>query len=215
MVKDFSCKQSMVTDILNMNYGLTISNSAISYWINQDKKLAIMVSRFDPSSPVQVLVHHLRTTKGIKSLLLYHDNPKITLASGMGFDATDRQSLTLETHFSDHSQALQQTVEFPDDSSIQNYASRTRSAQGIKDGEYFLLVVAWIYEKEKCLFDLFPQVLMSDITNGTNSEKRPFCMVLGCDRDNKYPMFLKCFMPSVQRWIFEWFYHTAMYMLLG
>ena len=74
---------------------------------------------------------------------------------------------------------------------------------------------AWIHEKEKHLFDLFPQVLMSDITNGTNSEKRPFCMVLGCDRDNKYPMFLKCFMPSIQRWIFDWFYHTAMPILLG
>ena len=56
---------------------------------------------------------------------------------------------------------------------------------------------------------------MSDITNGTNSEKRPFCMVLGCDRDNKYPMFLKRFMPSLQRWIFEWFYHKEIPMLLG
>ena len=133
----------------------------------------------------------------------------------MGFDATDRQRMTLGTHFSDQSQVLQQTVDFPDDSSIQNYASTTSRAQGIKDGESFLLAVAWIHEKEKRLFDLFPQVLMSDITNGTNSEKQPFCMVLGCDRDNKYPMFLKCFMPSVQRWIFEWFYHTEMPMLLG
>ena len=72
-----------------MHYGLTTSNAAISYWINQEKKFAITSSRFDPSSPVQVLVHHLRTTKGIKSLLLYHDNPKTTLASGMGFNATD------------------------------------------------------------------------------------------------------------------------------
>ena len=56
---------------------------------------------------------------------------------------------------------------------------------------------------------------MSDISNGTNSEKRSFCMVLGCDRNNKYTMFLKCFMTSVQRWIFEWFYHTSMPMLLG
>ena len=40
-------------------------------------------------------------------------------------------------------------------------------------------------------------------------------MVLGCDRYNKYPMFLKCSMPSVQRLVFEWFYHTAMPMLLG
>ena len=78
----------MVTDILNINYGLTISNAAISYWINQEKKFAITSSGFDPSSPVQVLIHHLRTTKGIKYLLLYHDNPNITLASGMGFDAT-------------------------------------------------------------------------------------------------------------------------------
>ena len=69
-----------------------------------------MSSGFDPSSPVQVLVHHLRTTKGIKSLLLYHDNPKTTLASGMGFNATDRQRLTLETHFSDQSPVFQKKV---------------------------------------------------------------------------------------------------------
>ena len=59
------------------------------------------------------MVHHLRNTKGIKSLLLYHDNPKTKLASGMRFDATDQQRLTLETHFSDQSKVLQQTVEFP------------------------------------------------------------------------------------------------------
>ena len=35
MVKYVACKKSMVTDILNMNDGLTISNAAISYWINQ------------------------------------------------------------------------------------------------------------------------------------------------------------------------------------
>ena len=40
-------------------------------------------------------------------------------------------------------------------------------------------------------------------------------MVLGCDRDNKCTMFLKFFIPSVKRWVFEWFYHTAMPMLLG
>ena len=91
----------MVTDILNMHYGLTISNSAISYWINQEKKFTITSSRFDPISPVQVLVHRLRNTKGLNYLLLYHDNPKTTLDSGMLFNATDRQRLTLETHFSD------------------------------------------------------------------------------------------------------------------
>ena len=122
------------SDILSIHYSLTISNSAISYWINQEKKFAITSSGFDPSSPVQVLVHHLRTTKGIKSLLLYHDNTKTTLASGMVFNATDRQSLTLESHFSDQSQVLQQTADFPDDSPIQNYTSSTRRAQGIKDG---------------------------------------------------------------------------------
>ena len=91
---------------------------------------------------------------------------------------------------------LQKSVNFTDDSSIQHYASNMRRAQGIKYGE-FLLAVAWIHEKEKHLFVLFPQVLMSDITNGTNFEKRPFFHVMGCDRYNRFLMSLKCFMPSV------------------
>ena len=91
---------------------------------------------------------------------------------------------------------LQKSVKFTDDSSIQHYASNMRRAQGIKYGE-FLLAVAWIHKKGKHLFVLFPQVLMSDITNGTNCEKRPFCFVLGCDRENRFPMSLNFFMPSV------------------
>ena len=138
----------MVTDVINMNYGLTISNSAISYWINQEKKFTLTSSVFYSSSPVQVLVHHLRSTKGINYFLLYHDNPKIKLASGMRFDATDRKNLTLETHFSDKSSVFQQTVDFPDDSSIQNYSSITRRAQRIKYGEYFVWAEVWIHEKE-------------------------------------------------------------------
>ena len=107
---------------------------------------------------MKVLVHHLRNTKGIKSLLLYHDNPKTTLASGMGFNATDRQRLTLETHFSDQSQVLQQTVEFPDDSSIQNYASSTRRAQGIKDGESFHWLWHGFTKKKNIYFIFFLRV---------------------------------------------------------
>ena len=55
----------MVTDILNMHYFLTISNSIIPYWINKEKKFGIMSSGFDPISHIQVLVHNLRTKKGI------------------------------------------------------------------------------------------------------------------------------------------------------
>ena len=71
------------------------------------KKFAIKSSGVDPSSPVQVLVNQLRTKKGINNLLLYHENTKTKLASGMGFNATNLQRFTLETHFSDQSQVLQ------------------------------------------------------------------------------------------------------------
>ena len=56
---------------------------------------------------------------------------------------------------------------------------------------------------------------MCDITEVTNTEKRPLYELLCKNRDNKYPVIFRCFMPSQQKWGFQWIFQTAFSELLG
>ena len=77
------------------------------------------------------------------------------------------------------------------------------------------LAVAWVHEDDKRFFWLYPEVIMCDVTEGTNSGKRPLYALLCKNRDNKYPVIFKCFMPSQQKWVFQWIFQTEFPELLG
>ena len=52
-------------------------------------------------------------------------------------------------------------------------------------GQKILLAVAWVRDDEKRLFELFPEVLMIDVTFGTNNEGRPLGITAAFDSDMK------------------------------
>ena len=171
--------------------------------------MTIRQSGYDPKSAVQVLLYHLRRTPGIKCILLYHNNPETKLAAYTGKDGIIRDGLTVETHSSDLKSVHKSLISFPVDISLYSYIHHMRKSQAIEYDSSFLLAVAWVHENDQRLFELFSEVLMCDVTQGTNSEKRPLFVLLGKDRDGKFPMLFKCFMPSQQKWVFQWIFHTA------
>ena len=82
-------------------------------------------------------------------------------------------------------------------------------------GNKILLSVAWCREDERKLFEMFPEVIMFDVTHGTNSEGRPLGVSSSCDGNMEVFTPFRVFMPSECQWVFQWIISTAIPSLLG
>lgn len=67
-----------------------------------------------------------------------------------------------------------------------------------------LLAVMWVTKDGKKYHKKFPHVLGLDVTFGTNKEKRPLLRGSGKTSNNKNIPHVNAFIPSQQRWVFEW-----------
>jgi hypothetical protein len=79
----------------------------------------------------------------------------------------------------------------------------------LRVGQKILLAVAWVRNDEKRLFELYPEVLMMDVTYGTNAEGRPLLVTAAFDSDMRSFTPLRAFLPSECRWVFRWIWATA------
>ena len=82
-------------------------------------------------------------------------------------------------------------------------------------GKKVLLAVAWCREDERRLFELYPEVLMFDVTFGTNNEGRPMGVTACPDGDMNIFTPVRAFLPSQCRWVFDWVFRTVFPSLLG
>jgi MULE transposase domain len=57
---------------------------------------------------------------------------------------------------------------------------------------------------------LFPEIMGVDVTEQTNNEKRPLLVLGGLTGDNRTFTSCHAFLPSQQRWVFDWFFITAL-----
>ncbi len=77
------------------------------------------------------------------------------------------------------------------------------------DGQ-ILLAIMWITKDAKRYHSKFPHVLGLDVTFGTNAEKRPLFRASGKTSNNKNVPHVNSFIPSQQRWVFEWILKDAL-----
>jgi hypothetical protein len=82
-------------------------------------------------------------------------------------------------------------------------------------GQKILLAVVWVRADEQRLFELFPEVLMLDVTFGTNCEGRPLAVTASFDSFLKSFTPIRAFLPSECQWVFQWIWTTAIPALLG
>jgi hypothetical protein len=73
-----------------------------------------------------------------------------------------------------------------------------------------LLAVMWVSEDGKLYHKKFPHVLGCDVTFGTNAEKRPLFRASGKTMDNKNIPHVNAFVPSQQRWVFDWIFEDGL-----
>ena len=78
-----------------------------------------------------------------------------------------------------------------------------------------LIAIAWVTSEEKRLFHLFPKVLKADVTSQMNKERWPLFLLAGKDLYGSMFTTLHCFMPSEQKWMFQWLWETAIPQLMG
>ena len=94
-----------------------------------------------------------------------------------------------------------------------NYVEAVIKALELSDGE-ILLGVAWTTKDGYLNHKRFPNILGVNITFGTNNEKRPLLRVIGKNARNKNLPFIDAFLPSMQRYVFSWFFREAVPYLL-
>ena len=78
-----------------------------------------------------------------------------------------------------------------------------------------LLACAWTTEEESRRYRTHPWVVSGDVVEGLNNEKRPFMMLLNYDDNNESNVNTNIFVPSCQRWDFEWATGIALTILHG
>jgi MULE transposase domain len=82
-------------------------------------------------------------------------------------------------------------------------------------GQRILLAVAWSREDEVRLFEMFPEVLLLDVTFQTNNEGRPLAVTACPDSNMESFVPVRVFMPSQCKWVFSWIFGIAIPTLLG
>jgi MULE transposase domain/SWIM zinc finger len=89
------------------------------------------------------------------------------------------------------------------------YVSTIRRSMDIPDTNQVLLAAVWTSDPQRRLYTLFPEVTAADVTEQTNKEKRPLLLLGGLTSDNESFTFCQAFLPSQQKWVFDWFFSTA------
>ena len=77
-----------------------------------------------------------------------------------------------------------------------------------------LLAVMFITDEGKKYHTKFPHVLGCDVTFGTNAEKRPLFRASGKTMNNNNIPHINGFVPSQQRWLFDWIFEDGLPTLL-
>ncbi|CAB9501075.1 hypothetical protein SEMRO_99_G050830.1 [Seminavis robusta] len=85
----------------------------------------------------------------------------------------------------------------------------------MKVGQKVVLALAWTRTDEKKLFEMFPEVLMVDVTMGTNNQGRP--LFVSCCPGPEMEIFtpVRMFLPSQCKWVFDYIFSTVFPTLLG
>ena len=149
------------------------------------------------------LVHYLTTTDGISCTFLFAD-PRSNLLSVKEKKDKRNSALTVEQL---GKQLLADDTDSP--------AIYTQGLKGRKDliltetGE-LMLAVAFTSDNQRRKFDMFPEFVSGDDTEGTNSEKRSLYTLLGKDQNEKVFPVAWAFMPSKSQWAYDWFFGVAM-----
>ncbi|EEC42816.1 predicted protein [Phaeodactylum tricornutum CCAP 1055/1] len=97
---------------------------------------------------------------------------------------------------------------------LDNYVERTHQAFKLKGSTKMLIGVAWTDNKSRKLFARFSEIMVADVTKGTNNSKRPLFLSLGKTSNQNTFTALWAFLPQQARWAFQWVWTQCIPQLL-
>lgn len=87
-----------------------------------------------------------------------------------------------------------------DKMALGEFVSAITDGKELLEGQKILLAVTWYREDERRLFEMFPEVLMFDVTYQTNTEARPLGLAASIDHHMNVFTPFRVFMPSECQW---------------
>jgi hypothetical protein len=159
-------------------------------------------------TPAERLLCHLYSTEGVTFIALTGEKDESGLITFRQTRKTRRNQIT-ET-----SEVVDDMVNSVDDDGPETFAERLISAMSLDHGQRILLAVAWVTEEAKRYFRMFPEACGVDVTNGTNSEKRPNGRGTLLTSNNRNIPFWNAYMPSESGWVWNWMFIRAFPALL-
>jgi hypothetical protein len=183
-----------------------LTPAQLEYFRKQTMEHPHLSSLDETKSPAQHLIDYLRESPDI-SFILVTDHPESKLCSIRKQSARGRAAATV----GETTETMNETsLTGFDRSEAEEYAAGVRRSLKVADGKEILLAVAWITDQERRLVTLYPEVLASDVTEQTNREKRSLLVVAGLTSSLESFTVCRALLPSCARWVFHWFFSTAM-----
>jgi hypothetical protein len=97
---------------------------------------------------------------------------------------------------------------------LDDYVDRTRQAFRLNSSTKMLLGVAWTDDETRKVFARFSEVMVADVTEGTNNAKRPLFLLSGKTSNRNTYTALWAFLPQQARWAFQWVWTRCIPQLL-
>ena len=194
--------------LLKKRTGRTFTAKQLEYLreqaLQKDPTLSPRNSDESNKTSAQQLIDYLRESPDI-SFVLVTGHPNSSLCS------IRKQSARGKAAAKETTRILKETS-LPGSScnEAEEYAASVRRSLKVGDGNEILLAVAWITDQERRLVTLYPEVLASDVTEQTNKEKRSLLVVAGLTANMESFTVCRALLPSCARWVFHWFFTTAM-----
>jgi hypothetical protein len=203
-------------DVLFARTGNVVEPASLRY--QKQRRQAEVASEFGRAmkgTPApESFLQDLLNDEGISYVALFDDFMESDLLkeTGKGRPRTQRRIVSRSMT----ADGVTEESEFlpPEQHEIQAECCTMRQSLQMGDGR-ILIAVAWVTSEEKRLFHLFPEVLKADVTSQTNKERRPLFLLVGKDSYGSTFTALRCFMPSEQKWMFQWLWESATPLLMG
>jgi hypothetical protein len=96
-----------------------------------------------------------------------------------------------------------------DPESIETFAKIVLDALKIKSGQKILLCLSWTTKAGILYFRKYPERIGVDVTNGTNTEKRPLFRGTIISSNHRNIPVWNAFLPSQAQWVFKWLFQEA------
>jgi MULE transposase domain/SWIM zinc finger len=192
---------------VKQKYNVTISSSTLEYW----RQLA-NPRRGEHATAASSLLQSLRDAGDISYVALYDDPSSSLLHVRRPRNAGRLQSTMHASGVAEETTVVDSVLNA--DPLAVDYSLRSRNSMCLEDGQKMLLAIAFNSNQDRRFSAINPEVLAADVTEQTNSEKRPLMMLAGLTGNNETFTLCRAFLPSQQRWVMDWFFRVAVPFLL-